>query len=114
MASLPKSTRYYTPCYYSRQNIHLPGGAIDAQALTGAETAHDLRQAGHRGKAELTGHDGAMRKYAAGFHYYALGQDKERYPGRIGGRADQDKWFRREIGRGLLEDQGASLGNAGG
>src|SRR5262249_33106919 len=103
---------YYSPSYCSRQHIYLTGAAIDAQALAGAETAHHLRQASDRGKTELTSYDGAMREHAACFHDQTFGQDKERHPGRIGRWAHQDEWFGRQISRGLLKDQSATLGNS--
>src|SRR6266542_1081840 len=74
----------------SRQDIHPPGAALDAETLPGAQPPMHLRQTGDGGQAELARHDRPGRQDAAGLHHQAAGVDEQRHPRRVGGRADEN------------------------
>lgn len=73
-------------CLDSEIHLNLPRIAIDGHAYTLSDALHSAGNVDHGGDAVFAGDDGAMRDEAAGFGHQSGGAQKERCPGRIGGR----------------------------
>src|SRR5581483_7029271 len=72
------------------QDHDLAAQAVDSDALSGSQVAAHAGHPGYGGQPKLSRHDGAVRKHAAGFHDHSAGVDKQRHPGRVTRRTDQN------------------------